>query len=160
MSADSADSSQPSPTGELSSERDAYGALRLRDYRLFLIGHIVSVLGVQMQTVAVGWQLYEQTRSAWALGFVGLAQFTPMLCFALPAGQVADRYDRRDAAGCCSGFWPGPERRARQCRADLCLPVSERHGARLSRPGAFGPGAATRAARVVQQRRLVECQRL
>jgi MFS family permease len=95
MSADSADSSQPSPTGELSSERDAYGALRLRDYRLFLIGHIVSVLGVQMQTVAVGWQLYEQTRSAWALGFVGLAQFTPMLCFALPAGQVADRYDRR-----------------------------------------------------------------
>lgn len=95
MSVDSAVSSPSLPTGELPPKRDAYGALRLRDYRLFLVGHIVSVLGVQMQTVAVGWQLYEQTRSAWALGFVGLAQFSPMLCFALLAGQVADRYDRR-----------------------------------------------------------------
>ncbi len=76
-------------------KRDAYGALRVRDYRLFLSGHILSVLGVQMQTVAVGWQLYEQTRSAWALGLVGLAQFAPMLGLSLVAGQVADRYDRR-----------------------------------------------------------------
>ncbi len=76
-------------------KRDAYGALRVRDYRLFLTGHILSVLGVQMQTVAVGWQLYEQTRSAWALGLVGLAQFAPMLGLSLVAGQVADRYDRR-----------------------------------------------------------------
>lgn len=76
-------------------KRDAYGVLRVRDYRLFLLGHVVSVLGVQMQTVAVGWQLYEQTRSAWALGMVGLAQFAPMLGLSLIAGQVADRYDRR-----------------------------------------------------------------
>lgn len=76
-------------------KRDAYGALRIRDYRLFLTGHILSVLGVQMQTVAVGWQLYEQTRSTWALGMVGLVQFAPMLGLALIAGQVADRFDRR-----------------------------------------------------------------
>lgn len=80
---------------ETATNRDAYAVLRVRDYRLFLIGHVVSVLGVQMQTVAVGWQLYEQTRSAWALGMVGLAQFAPMLGFSLIAGQVADRYDRR-----------------------------------------------------------------
>ncbi len=75
--------------------RDTYAVLRVRDYRLFLTGHITSVLGVQMQTVAVGWQLYETTGSAFALGMVGLVQFAPMLGLALPAGHIADRFDRR-----------------------------------------------------------------
>src|SRR5262245_62981465 len=76
-------------------KRDAYAALRVRDFRLFLSGHLLSVLGVQMQTTAVGWQLYEKTNSELALGLVGLGQILPMLGFALPAGQAADRFDRR-----------------------------------------------------------------
>ena len=76
-------------------KRDAYAALRVRDFRLFLTGHLLSVLGVQMQTTAVGWQLYEKTNSELALGMVGLVQIIPMLGLALPAGQVADRFDRR-----------------------------------------------------------------
>ncbi len=76
-------------------KRDAYAALRVRDFRLFLSGHLLSVLGVQMQTTAVGWQLYELTNSELALGMVGLVQIIPMLGLALPAGQVADRFDRR-----------------------------------------------------------------
>lgn len=76
-------------------KRDAYAALRVRDFRRFLTGHLLSVLGVQMQTLAVGWQLYEQTGSMWALGNVGLIQVIPMLGLALPAGQTADRFDRR-----------------------------------------------------------------
>jgi MFS family permease len=76
-------------------KRDAYAALRVRDFRRFLSGHLLSVLGVQMQTTAVGWQLYEMTNSDLALGMVGLVHIVPMLGFALPAGQVADRYDRR-----------------------------------------------------------------
>ncbi|MEP7270352.1 MAG: MFS transporter [Acidobacteriota bacterium] len=79
----------------LTTPRDAYAALRVRDFRLFLIGHVISVLGVQMQTVAVGWELYEKTGSALALGMVGLVQFMPMLGLALPAGHSADRFDRR-----------------------------------------------------------------
>ncbi len=75
--------------------RDAYAALRVRDFRRFLSGHLLSVLGVQMQTVAVGWQLYEKTSSAWALANVGLVQVVPMIGLALIAGQVADRFDRR-----------------------------------------------------------------
>jgi MFS family permease len=78
-----------------SSRRDAYAALRVRDFRRFLSGHLLSVLGVQMQTVAVGWQLYEKTGSAWALANVGLVQVVPMVGFALIAGHAADRYDRR-----------------------------------------------------------------
>src|SRR5262249_38119398 len=77
------------------SRRDAYAALRVRDFRRFLAGNLLSVLGVQMQTVAVGWQLYEKTSSAWALANVGLVQVIPMVGFALIAGQVADRFDRR-----------------------------------------------------------------
>jgi MFS family permease len=76
-------------------KRDAYAALRVRDFRLFLSGHLLSVLGVQMQTTAVGWHLYEKTNSDLALGMVGLVQIVPMLGLALPAGQAADRFDRR-----------------------------------------------------------------
>jgi MFS family permease len=78
-----------------SEKRDAYAALRIRDFRLFLSGHLLSVLGVQMQTTAVGWQLYEKTNSKLALGMVGLVQIVPMLGLSLPAGQAADRFDRR-----------------------------------------------------------------
>lgn len=84
----------PAPQSQ-AEKRDAYAALRVRDFRLFLSGHLLSVLGVQMQTTAVGWQLYEKTNSELALGIVGLVQVVPMLGFALPAGQAADRFDRR-----------------------------------------------------------------
>jgi len=74
---------------------DAYAALRIRDFRYFLAGHLISTMGTQMQTVAVGWHLYERTRSAFALGLVGLVQVLPVMGLALPAGHVADRYNRR-----------------------------------------------------------------
>src|SRR5262249_17814075 len=93
------DDGHSSPTAELTEsatiKHDPYAALRVRDFRLFLGGHVLSVLGVQMQTVAVGWQLYEKTRSAWPLAMVGLVQAAPVIGLALPAGQVADRFDRR-----------------------------------------------------------------
>jgi len=82
-------------TDSPSARHDPYAALREKDFRLFLLGHVVSVLGIQMQTVAVGWQLYEKTNSALALGLVGLVQVIPMLGLALPAGHTADRFDRR-----------------------------------------------------------------
>src|SRR5439155_17673517 len=52
-------------------------------------------LGQQMLTVAVGWELYERTHSPMNLGLVGLTQMAPMLLFTLPAGHVADNYDRK-----------------------------------------------------------------
>ena len=48
-----------------------------------------------MLTVAVGWELYERTHSALALGLVGLTQMAPMLLFTLPAGHIADNHDRK-----------------------------------------------------------------
>src|SRR5215510_5358168 len=83
---------------------DNYAALRVQDFRRFIAGHLISVLGVQMQTVAVGWQLYEKTSSAMALGIVGLIQVIPMIGMALPAGQIADRFDRRKVLMAATGL--------------------------------------------------------
>lgn len=74
---------------------DAYAALRLRDFRLFLIGSVAATIGMQMQTVAVGWEIYERTHSALALGWVGLVQVLPVIFLSLAAGHVADHHDRR-----------------------------------------------------------------
>jgi MFS family permease len=74
---------------------DPYLALRYRDFRLFVAGRFINALGEQMLTVAIGWELYNRTHSALALGFVGLAQIVPVLLLSLPAGQIADRFDRK-----------------------------------------------------------------
>jgi MFS family permease len=71
------------------------GVLRLRDFRLYLGVRFMSSIAMQMQSVAVGWQIYDITGDPLSLGLVGLAQFLPMAGFVLPAGDVADRCDRR-----------------------------------------------------------------
>src|SRR5215470_11312782 len=74
---------------------DPYAALRSRDYRRLLLGNMLASIAREMQSVAVGWELYERTNSKAALGLVGLVQFLPVLLLALPAGQAADRYSRK-----------------------------------------------------------------
>jgi MFS family permease len=76
-------------------EHDPYAVLRNRNVLLYLVGRFVSSMGQQMLTVAVGWELYERTKSALALGLVGLTQMGPMVLFTLPAGHVADNYNRK-----------------------------------------------------------------
>lgn len=74
---------------------DPFAALKIRDFRLFAIGRILIFTSFQMQTVALGWEIYDRTGSALALGGVGLAQVTPMILLTLLAGHVADRHDRK-----------------------------------------------------------------
>jgi MFS family permease len=74
---------------------DAYGSLRYRDFRLLLIGVLVAQLGQQMVTVALGWELYNRTGSALALGGVGLAQVIPVILLSLPAGHIVDHASRK-----------------------------------------------------------------
>jgi MFS family permease len=62
---------------------------------LYLVGRFVASLGQQMLTVAVGWELYERTSSSLNLGLVGLTQMLPMVLFTLPAGHVADNFNRK-----------------------------------------------------------------
>ncbi len=80
---------------ETVSPSDPYAVFRLRDFRLYLTGRLVAVLGQQMLTVAVGWELYERTHSPLALGLVGLVEMIAMVCCTLPAGHVADNFNRK-----------------------------------------------------------------
>ena len=59
---------------------------RERDFRLFLGVRIISTLAVMIQSVAVGWQVYDMERTPLALAWVGLAEFVPMFLLTLPAG--------------------------------------------------------------------------
>ena len=68
---------------------------RENDLPLFLGIRVLSRVAVLVQSVAVGWQVYDLTRSALALGIVGLVEFVPMFLLALPAGELADRFDPR-----------------------------------------------------------------
>ena len=74
---------------------DAYAALRNPNYRRLLLGSLLASAGNEMQSVAIGWELYQRTGSATALGLVGLVQFLPVFLLSLPAGQAADRFDRK-----------------------------------------------------------------
>ncbi|HLO78782.1 MAG TPA: MFS transporter [Magnetospirillum sp.] len=73
----------------------ARAVLAIGDFRSFLSTRFLSAVALQMVGVAVGWQVYDLTRDPLHLGLVGLAQFVPALACALPAGHVADRFDRR-----------------------------------------------------------------
>lgn len=75
--------------------------LRNRSFLRLWIARIFSTSAFQMLSVAIGWQMYALTDSAFQLGLVGLAQFLPMLLLTLPAGQTADRYDRRTIVYLC-----------------------------------------------------------
>ena len=80
------------------SSRDAYAALRNPVVRRFAGGRFGAVLGLQMLSVSVGWHLYEQTASAWALGLVGATELLPVFLLMPVTGAVADRYPRRRVA--------------------------------------------------------------
>ena len=69
--------------------------LRIRDFGFFLGGRFMSVLAQYMQWVAVGWYLYDLTGDPMTLAWAGFASFVPIALFTLPAGDLADRMDRR-----------------------------------------------------------------
>ena len=73
------------------------GVTLFRDgrYVRYWLARLLSIMGFQMMSVLVGWDVYAQSHSTFYLGLVGLVQFTPMLLATLPAGYVADHFDRR-----------------------------------------------------------------
>jgi len=69
--------------------------LQHRAFVAFWFARIASSFGFQMLSVAVGWQIYATTGRAFDLGLIGLVQFVPSVVLALPAGHVADQFERR-----------------------------------------------------------------
>ncbi|MES2932521.1 MAG: MFS transporter [Pseudomonadota bacterium] len=82
---------------------NAFGVLRHRNLALYLGARVLATIAVQMQSVAIGWQVYAMTGNVFDLGLVGLAQFAPFLVLILLAGHAADRYNRRHIIALCIG---------------------------------------------------------
>src|SRR5215471_8530020 len=81
-----------SPRAQLQRGIEAFAS---RDFRRYQLARMMAILGAEAQSVAVAWQVYSITHRAIDLGYTGLALFLPGLLFLLPAGHVADRFDRR-----------------------------------------------------------------
>jgi len=86
-------------------------AYRERDFPTYLAARFLSGVSMLMQSVAVGWHVYDIARQPLALGLVGLAQFVPMFLLILPGGEASDRFDQRRVLAlalvleaCCSGL--------------------------------------------------------
>ncbi|HWA91694.1 MAG TPA: MFS transporter [Rhizomicrobium sp.] len=87
-------------------------AYRRRDFLSFISGRFLATAAMQIQSVAIGWQIYDIERTPLALGLVGACQFLPMFLLTLPAGEIADRIDQRRVyagallvQGLCSGLF-------------------------------------------------------
>ena len=74
---------------------DASPVYRERDLNWFVSARFLSTVAIQVQSVAIGWQIYEMERTPLALGMVGLCQFLPMFLLTLPAGDITDRFNQR-----------------------------------------------------------------
>lgn len=80
---------------------DRFAAFRHRSYSLFFAARFLAGFAIQIISVAVGWQMYEVTGSAFLLGMIGLVQFMPALLLILVTGSVTDRYNRRAIVSIC-----------------------------------------------------------
>src|SRR3984885_1378987 len=74
---------------------DGTSPYRPRDISAFIGSGFLSTVAMQVQSVAIGWQIYDIERTPLALGLVGLCQFVPMFALTLPAGELVDRVDPR-----------------------------------------------------------------
>ncbi|KQV20482.1 MFS transporter [Rhizobium sp. Root1203] len=81
---------------------DRFAAFRHSSYTRFFFARFLLSFSQQIVSVAVGWQMYDQTGSAIYLGLIGLVQFLPSLLLILVTGSVADRHNRRAIAAVCS----------------------------------------------------------
>jgi len=75
--------------------KDVYASLKIGDFRRFVSARFLFTLAVQMQSLIVGWQIYQLTHDALALGLIGMFEAVPYISIALFAGHVADRVDRK-----------------------------------------------------------------
>ncbi len=76
-------------------KRDPYAAFRSPDYRCYAVGNLISSFGRQVLGIAIGYEIYQRTHSATALGLVGLMGALPIVFLSIPAGLAADRWNRK-----------------------------------------------------------------
>ena len=83
------------PAPAAAGRHDPYAVFHRPLFRRFLLSALLVNIGTAAQSLAIGWEMYQRTDRALALGLIGLTQAVPMLLFTLPAGYLADVFDRR-----------------------------------------------------------------
>jgi len=81
--------------GLLKNKTDAFAVLKIKEFRLFLSARFVLTMAIQMQSIIVGWQIYELTKDPLSLGLIGLSEAIPFLFMSFFSGHIADTFDRR-----------------------------------------------------------------
>lgn len=84
-----------------SAANDRFAAFRHGSYARFFVSRFLASFAIQIISVSVGWQMYDETRNTLLLGMIGLVQFLPSLVLLLVTGSVADRYNRRVIVAFC-----------------------------------------------------------
>jgi MFS family permease len=79
----------------LTTKKNPYTALRINEFKHFIIGRFIFTMGIRMTTTVIGWWMYELTNNTLALGLVGLAEVIPAISLALYAGHYIDRNEKR-----------------------------------------------------------------
>jgi len=82
----------------LQPKHDPYAALRVRNFRLYILTRLVNNIGFQIFDVAVAWQIYSLTKDPLSLGLVGLCVAVPAITISLYGGHISDRKNRRTIA--------------------------------------------------------------
>jgi MFS family permease len=76
-------------------KHDPFAVLRYKEFNLFLTNRFFLTLGIQMQSVIVGWQIYKLTGDVLALGMIGMAEAIPFILVSLISGHIADTFNRK-----------------------------------------------------------------
>ncbi|MDP7447089.1 MAG: MFS transporter, partial [Candidatus Latescibacteria bacterium] len=92
---ENADEEPDSDHGREPARDGPYAVFGIVSYRDYTLGSLATRMGTRLQSVAMGWDVYQRTGEPLALGLVGLIQVIPAILLALPAGWLADRYDRQ-----------------------------------------------------------------
>ncbi|MDD5569880.1 MAG: MFS transporter [Bacteroidales bacterium] len=89
------------PVG-INEKHDAFAVLKIKDFSFFLLARFILTFAILMQSVIVGWQVYQITNDVFSLGLIGLAEAIPFLSIALYAGHIADLFNRKKIIVICS----------------------------------------------------------
>ncbi len=76
-------------------KHDPFAVLKIKEFNFFLTNKFFFTLGIQMQSVIVGWQIYALTKDVFALGMIGLTEAIPFIIISLFSGHIADNFDRK-----------------------------------------------------------------
>ena len=76
-------------------KHDPFAVLRIKEFNFFLANRFFMTLGIQMQSVIVGWQVYDLTHDVLALGMIGLTEAIPFIIISLFSGHIADSFNRK-----------------------------------------------------------------